>query len=97
MQVTEKPRTHSERRRHDSGAPVGYADRRSGRERRLPAVKELSLSDSEWERYFGTPINPSKKSDYKMHQALDALAGMLSPYGPLGRSIPPGPKTLKAP
>jgi len=97
MQVTEKPRVQRERRQHDSGAPIGRANRRSGMERRLPAVKQLSLSDSEWATYFSTPINPSEKSDHKMHQALDELAKMLSPHGPLGRSESSGAKTPKFP
>lgn len=84
MQETEKPRIHRERRRHNSGAPVGCTNRRSGKERRLPAVKNLSLSGCEWETYFSTPINPSEKSDFKTQQALAALAGMLSPHGSLG-------------
>jgi hypothetical protein len=97
MQVTEKPRVFSERRHQDSGAPVGRANRRSGRERRLPAVKKLSLSDSEWESYFSSPINPSEKSDYKMDLALEALSKMLSPNGPLGRSESSGPQEPKLP
>jgi hypothetical protein len=96
MQETEKPRVHRERRHDDLGAPVGCADRRSGRERRLPAVKELSLSESEWKRYFSTPINPSEKSDYESHQALDVLARTLSPYGPLGGSTPDSPQAPKS-
>ena len=85
MPRSDKIRASRERRRHDSGAPVGCADRRCGRERRLPAVKELLLSESEWETYFSKPTTPSEKSDYKMHQALDVLGRMLSPYGPIGR------------
>ena len=97
MQETEKPRVYSERRRHNSGAPVGCANRRSGRERRLPAVKELSLSGSEWETYFSTPVNPSEKSDFKTQRALDALAGMLSPHGPLSHYALSNSKSSKIP
>jgi len=87
MHVTDKLRGSSERRHHDSGAPTGCADRRNGTERRLPAAKEFLLCESEWETYFRPPIKPSEESDRNMHQALDALGRMLSPYGPLGRGL----------
>jgi len=47
-------RTRTDRRQFDSGPPRGCFERRRHAERRLPTAEESSISDAEWERYFGS-------------------------------------------
>jgi hypothetical protein len=45
-------RKRSERRGRDIGPPSGFRERRLPRERRVLSVREVELSDGQWERYF---------------------------------------------
>lgn len=45
-------RKRADRRRRDVGPPSDFRDRRQSRERRVLSVREVELSDMQWERYF---------------------------------------------
>lgn len=45
-------RTRGERRGRDIGPPGNFRERRQSRERRVLSVREVELSDKQWERYF---------------------------------------------
>lgn len=45
-------RKRGDRRRRDVGPPTDLRDRRQSRERRVVSVREVKLSDMQWERYF---------------------------------------------
>lgn len=52
-----------DRRKRNVGAPQGFTERRSGKERRATSVEELTLSDAQWETYFSQaqplPVAPA--------------------------------------
>lgn len=73
MQSIDNHRARQERRRSDAGPPNGCSERRRTAERRLPELKESALSDADWQKYFGAPLSPSEKSEFKMFQAVDLL------------------------
>lgn len=45
-------RNRGDRRRRDVGPPSDFRERRQTRERRATSVREVELSDLQWERYF---------------------------------------------
>ncbi len=45
-------RRRGDRRRRDLGPPVEFRERRQSRERRVTFVREVKLSDQQWEHYF---------------------------------------------
>lgn len=49
-------RSRSDRRQRDAGPPHGCFDRRRRCERRLPNVEEGTLSDAEWQVFFGGTV-----------------------------------------
>ena len=53
-------RAPSDRRDEDNGPPHGWKDRRRRTERRIPAIEEQTISEDEWEQYFGggSPAKP---------------------------------------
>lgn len=53
MTKNDDRRAVPDRRKDDTGPPAGWADRRRSTERRLPALKESEISESEWQMYFG--------------------------------------------
>lgn len=73
MKVTDNHRARQERRRRDASPPAGCSERRREPERRLPVMEESTLSDSDWQKFFGTPLHPSEKSDHKLFQAGGAV------------------------
>jgi hypothetical protein len=46
-------RAPSDRRDDDNGPPHGWKDRRRRAERRIPEIGEQTISESDWEHYFG--------------------------------------------
>lgn len=57
---TSERRKRSDRRTRNFGPPSGFRERREARERRVVLVKEVALSDMQWERYFSQtqPVQP---------------------------------------
>jgi hypothetical protein len=53
MYTTTNRRQNHDRRQKDIGPPKGWKDRRRTTERRIPAIEECQVSESEWLLYFG--------------------------------------------
>lgn len=49
----------ADRRQDEIGPPSGWKDRRRRTERRIPALDECEVSESEWLAYFGGTSKPS--------------------------------------
>lgn len=49
---SDERRKRGDRRRRDIGPPASFRERRQLRERRAMLVREVALSDGQWERYF---------------------------------------------
>lgn len=65
-------RKRGERRRRDIGPPSNIRERRLSRERRVLSVREVELSDRQWERYFAQ-TQPSPRPP-NIHEAADAVS-----------------------
>lgn len=53
MKQSKERRGAPDRRHHEAGPPAGWSDRRRSRERRMPSIAELEVSEAEWLMYFG--------------------------------------------
>lgn len=73
MDTPVERRTRSDRRQFDSGPPRGCFERRRRAERRLPSTEESTISDAEWERYFGAAGATSTTADSAHEQAAEVL------------------------
>lgn len=73
MDAPVERRTRSDRRQFDSGPPRGCFDRRRHAERRLPSAEEGTISDAEWERYFGSAGAASTAPDPAHDRAAEVL------------------------
>jgi hypothetical protein len=73
MDAPVERRTRSDRRQFDSGPPRGCFDRRRHAERRLPTAEESTISDAEWERYFGAAGPASNTTDPMLDHAAEVL------------------------
>ena len=71
-----KHRQPMERRGRDTGPPRGCFERRRNAERRLPVAEEASVSDADFEIYFGAMIRHADKSDYALELAADVLGNV---------------------
>lgn len=49
----------ADRRQDEIGPPRGWKDRRRRTERRIPALAEYEVSESEWLAYFGSAGRPA--------------------------------------
>lgn len=56
-------RAPSDRRDDDNGPPHGWKDRRRRTERRIPAIEEQTISEDEWEHYFGNRNAAAKSTE----------------------------------
>ncbi|HXE36884.1 MAG TPA: hypothetical protein VN639_00310 [Azonexus sp.] len=76
--VTVDRRSRTDRRQFDSGPPRGCFERRRRAERRLPTAEENTISDAEWELYFGAagraPVIPDAVLDHAA-EVLDKARG----------------------
>lgn len=59
MSKNDERRAVQDRRNDDKGPPAGWTERRRSTERRLPALNELEISESEWQMYFGAKPDES--------------------------------------
>lgn len=57
-------RAGSDRRQLEVGPPAGWKDRRRRTERRIPEIDECTVSESEWELYFGN-AKPAKAGAHR--------------------------------
>lgn len=73
MDATVERRTRKDPRQLDSGPPSGCFDRRRRAERRLPTAEESLISDTDWDRYFGTTAGASNSSDVMLDHAAEVL------------------------
>lgn len=73
MNSTVDRRVRKEQRQFDAGPPRGCFERRRRPERRLPKAEESSISDAEWERYFGSAGATSSTADTLLDHAADVL------------------------
>ena len=53
MKHSKERRGVQDRRQREAGPPEGWSDRRRSRERRMPSIAELEVSEAEWLMYFG--------------------------------------------
>ena len=55
-------RAPNDRRSEDSGPPSGWKDRRRRTERRIPEIREQTMTEAEWQQYFGggSPVKPEQ-------------------------------------
>ena len=65
-------RRRGDRRRRDVGPPTELRDRRKSRERRVVSVREVELSDIQWERYFAQ-TQPSQTPAHN-HDVADTVS-----------------------
>jgi ankyrin repeat protein len=65
-------RRRGDRRRRDVGPPTEFRDRRQSRERRVVSVREVELSDMQWERYFAQ-TQPSQPPAHN-HEVADTVS-----------------------
>lgn len=56
-------RDGTDRRQDEVGPPSGWKDRRRRTERRIPALDECEVSESEWLAYFGAAGKPALAMD----------------------------------
>jgi len=54
MKQSKERRGAHDRRQREIGPPKGWSDRRRSRERRIPGIAELEVSEAEWLMYFGS-------------------------------------------
>ncbi|MBS1145511.1 MAG: Ankyrin [Proteobacteria bacterium] len=68
-------RKRGDRRRRDMGPPSNLRDRRQSRERRVVSVRELELSDLQWERYFAEtqPAAPRQIVDHHFDETASVI------------------------
>lgn len=59
MTKNDDRRAGQDRRNDDKGPPAGWTERRRSTERRLPALNEFEISESEWQMYFGAKPDES--------------------------------------
>ena len=59
MSKNDERRVAPDRRNDDKGPPSGWTERRRSTERRLPALNEFEISESEWQMYFGAKADKS--------------------------------------
>jgi hypothetical protein len=64
-------RKRTERRKRDIGPPGNFRERRQARERRVTSVREVELSDRQWERYFAQ-TQPSPRPT--QHHETDSVS-----------------------
>ena len=65
-------RKRGERRRRDMGPPGNIRERRQSRERRVVSVREVELSDRQWERYFAQ-TQPTPQPTH-IHDVADTVS-----------------------
>lgn len=53
-------RMRTDRRQVEGHPPPGFPERRLHAERRLPAVREQSISAAEWQAYFGQATDKTR-------------------------------------
>lgn len=63
MAASTERRKGADRRVRDLGAPSGMTERRVQAERRLPTPQEAPISESDWEKYFGSVTREAKGSN----------------------------------
>ena len=68
-------RKRDDRRKQDIGPPTFFLNRRQSRERRVMFVREMELSDIQWERYFADTQPISRNND--IHDAIDSASLVL--------------------
>lgn len=73
MAVSMERRQRSERRHGDCGPPKGCCERRRRTERRLPELVEATISDSEWEKFFGRTTDVSTNRGDPLDQAAEVF------------------------
>jgi len=69
-------RKRGERRGRDIGPPTNLRERRQSRERRFLSVREVELSDRQWERYFAQ-TQPSPRAPSHHHDFVEAVSMVL--------------------
>lgn len=67
-------RRRGDRRRRDVGPPTDLRDRRQSRERRVVSVREVELSDMQWERYFAQTQPSPRPTPTHNHEAADTVS-----------------------
>ncbi|PKO36313.1 MAG: hypothetical protein CVU33_19105 [Betaproteobacteria bacterium HGW-Betaproteobacteria-6] len=65
-------RKRGDRRRRDVGPPVDIRERRLARERRVTFVREVELSDMQWERYFAQTQPTARQTP--LHEVADSAS-----------------------
>lgn len=68
-------RRRADRRKRDIGPPADFRERRQSRERRVTFVREVELSDRQWERYFAQ-TQPSVRQAHT-HDTADTASMIL--------------------
>ena len=68
-------RKRGDRRRRNVGPPADFHDRRQSRERRVVLVREVALSDVQWERYFAQ-TQPNQRVPDHHHQFIDTASSI---------------------
>jgi hypothetical protein len=79
-QANSERRARLDRRLRDAGPPAGWRDRRRSRERRLPEMHEETVSESEWEMYFGRyhQVNPDGSVVHATHLSTTVVTTIVS-------------------
>jgi hypothetical protein len=72
---TGERRKRGDRRKRDVGPPTDLRERRQSRERRVMFVREVELSDWQWERYFAQ-TQPSMRQTHP-HEIADTASMIL--------------------
>ena len=69
---TDERRKRGDRRRRDVGPPTELRERRQSRERRVTFVREVELSDMQWERYFAQTQPTARQTP--LHEVADSAS-----------------------
>jgi hypothetical protein len=69
---TDERRKRGDRRRRDVGPPIELRERRQSRERRVTFVREVELSDMQWERYFAQTQPTARQTP--LHEVADSAS-----------------------
>lgn len=71
---TGERRKRGERRRHSYGPPKGLKERRRTLDRRVTFVREVELSDFQWETYFSQSLVNAKAEVKHEHEPADVAS-----------------------
>lgn len=80
MNITTERRARTERRHIDAGPPRGSSERRRSAERRLPAAVDCTISDADWEKYFGGSTKAANTNDFMLDQASEVFDRVRDSY-----------------